>query len=261
MVALDGLADRVDVARAPEREVRCRGVEGAANLAWRALDELEREVGRSLPVAVTIEKAIPSEGGLGGGSSDAAATLVATDRLHELGLDAPALERVAARVGSDVPFFVRGGAQWGEGRGDRLRPGRCPAFAALVVRPGIGLATADVYRAFDRLGRDGHGWPPPGARSGSGNDGPGHLGELARWVGNDLWPAALALEPSLGRAARSLAAVGARPVLMSGSGSCLAGVFTDADAARAAAARLPPGSGVVGVVTPSARGVRLRADG
>jgi 4-diphosphocytidyl-2-C-methyl-D-erythritol kinase len=154
MVVFDGLADTVTVAAAEARSLSCPGIEGPQNLAWRALDELEAEAGQPLPTEVVIDKRIPAQAGLGGGSSDAAAVLVGADRAHGLGLGAARLERVAARVGSDVPFFVRGGAQWAEGRGERLRPASVPPFAALLAKPAAGLSTAAVYRAFDRL-------PPP----------------------------------------------------------------------------------------------------
>ena len=112
MVALDGPADLVTVAPAATRSVACPGLGGRANLAWRALDVLEDALGRRLPCAVAIEKRIPVGAGLGGGSSDAAATLVGANRLLGLGLDDADLEELAGRVGSDVPFFVRGGARW-----------------------------------------------------------------------------------------------------------------------------------------------------
>jgi len=254
LVALDGLADVVHVERSGTRVVRCPGVDGPANLAWSALDALEREAGRPLPVEVVIEKAIPSQAGLGGGSSDAAATLVAVSRLHGLDLDDTTLERIARSIGADVPFFVRGGAQWGSGRGERLRPGSSPPFAAILMRPEAGLSTPDVYRAFDRLAA------PAPVGDGAAEVPDGFAG-LPGWVRNDLWPAALALRPGLGRSARALAAVGARPVLMSGSGSCLAGFFLDLDTAREAAGRLPAGPGLRAVVTPSSRGVRPVPEG
>lgn len=246
MVALEGLADVVHMQRARERSIACPGVAERDNLAWAALDALEAELGRPLPLAVRIEKAIPSQAGLGGGSSDAAAVLVGADRLHRLALGADVLERVAARVGSDVPFFVRGGCQWGEGRGERLREGRAPCFAALLLRPQAGLSTPRVYAAYDRL-------PPPSPPVA----GPEPVGfnALLGWVRNDLWPAALALQPSLGRHARDLAATGARVIVMSGSGSCLAGLFPDRPSALAAAGRLPDGP-FRAVVTPSPHGVR-----
>jgi 4-diphosphocytidyl-2-C-methyl-D-erythritol kinase len=231
--------------------VRCPRIEGPANLAWRALDVLEAAAGRPLPTEVIIEKRIPSQAGLGGGSSDAAVTLVGADRLHGLGLGLARLERLAAEVGSDVPFLVRGGAQWAEGRGEVLRPATVPPFAALLTKPGAGLPTAEVYRALDRMSP-----PPPDpapalvARAGndaprdevvarSGND--PYRGEVVARSRNDLWPAALALAPRLGATARALAAAGADAVLLCGSGSCLAGLFRTRPEAEAAAAplRLP----------------------
>ncbi len=235
LVALDGLADTVTVAPSASRRVRCPGLEDAGNLAWRALDELEAEVGRPLPTEVVIDKRIPVQAGLGGGSSDAAATLVGADRAHGLDLGCARLERVAARVGSDVPFFVRGGVQWAEGRGERLRPATVPAFAAVLAKPETGLPTAAVYRAFDRLPPP----PPPddGALvAGSTND--PYRAEVVARARNDLWPAALALAPGLGATARALAAAGADAVLLCGSGACVAGILRTRPDAEAAAARL-----------------------
>lgn len=241
MVALDGLSDTVHVSRADVRSVVCPGIEGEANLAWRALDALETEVGRPLPVAVEIDKAIPAQAGLGGGSSDAAAVLRATDALHGLALGPERLEVVAARVGSDVPFFVRGGCQWAEGRGELLSPAPVPSFAAVLVRPpGPGLSTARVYAAFDRGPA-----PPPAGDP----DPPAGMPALARWVRNDLWLPALALAPSLGAAARALTAAGARAALLCGSGSCVAGLFDDRAAAEDAARRT--GCDPAIVVTPA----------
>ncbi len=230
MVALGGVADVVTAQRADRRTVVCEGIPGPDNLAWTALDALEAEVGRTLPLEVVIEKAIPAQAGLGGGSSDAAATLVAADRIHGLRLGDEGLERVAAGVGSDVPFFVRAGAQWARGRGEHLRPAFAPAFTAVLAKAPGGLSTAAVYAAFDRL-------PPPAPP----DDVPPPFGlpALAGWVRNDLWPAALALQPSLGATARALSAAGAEAVLLCGSGSCVAGLFAGRAAATAAHASLP----------------------
>jgi 4-diphosphocytidyl-2-C-methyl-D-erythritol kinase len=233
MVALDGLDDTVSVAPAPARRVSCPGIEGPANLAWRALDELEAEAGRPLPCAVAIEKRIPARAGLGGGSSDAAATLAGACRLHGLDLGPGRLERVAARVGSDVPFFVRGGSQWAEGRGERLAPAHVPRFAALLAKPAPGLSTAEVYRAFDRLPA-----PPPAPHEFACTRNDPSYREIVACSRNDLWGAALALAPRLGATARALAAAGADAVLLCGSGSCLAGLFPARADAEAAAGRL-----------------------
>ena len=232
MVALEGLSDTVTVARADERSVRCPGIDGADNLAWRALDALERHAGRALPVRVSIVKRIPAQAGLGGGSSDAAATLIATATLFGLRATHEDLERVGAEVGSDVPFFVCAGAQWAEGRGERLAPAAAPPFAALVAVPRFGCSTAEVYAAFDRLAP-----PPPD----DGADVPGSAVELGAWVRNDLWPASLAIRPRLGRIARDLAATGAVATLLCGSGSGVAAVYTDRGAAGRAQGRLAGG--------------------
>ena len=243
MVALDTPCDRVRVETAPERAVVCPGIEGPANLAWAALDALEREVGRPLPLRVEIAKAIPAQAGLGGGSSDAAAVLVGADRLLRLGLGVARLERVAARVGSDVPFFVRGGTQWAEGRGEALTPARAPRFAALLSMPAAGLPTGAVYARFDQGPA-----PPPAGDA----ELPPAMPALAGWLRNDLWPAARALAPELAEREAALRAAGAPAVLLCGSGACMAGIFPDRTAAEAAAERLDaPGFRVV--ASPAAR--------
>ena len=229
MVTLDTLADTVTLSAAPGRAVHCVGLDDRANLAWRALDALEAAVARPLPCVVEIDKHIPTQAGMGGGSSDAAATLVGANRLFDLGLDERMLETIAAQVGSDVPFFIRGGAQWAEGRGERLTPAPMPNFAAVIVKPPFGLSTADVYRTFDRL-------PTPGPADGT--DPPARMAGLAAWVRNDLWPAAASLRPELHDLAGELASVGARSTLLCGSGSALAGFFDDPAAAALAAARI-----------------------
>jgi 4-diphosphocytidyl-2-C-methyl-D-erythritol kinase len=136
-------------------------------------------------------------------------------------------------VGSDVPFFVRGGARWAGGRGERLdREGvEAPDFAALLAMPRSGLATPAVYAAFDRM-------RPPAPDD--GRRAPGGMPALAAWARNDLWPPALALRPGLGALARALRAAGARAALLCGSGSALAGLVDDRGAAERVLRRLPP---------------------
>ena len=229
MVALDGLADTVTVAVASHRAVRCDGLDDEANLAWRALDALQAAVGRPLPCVVEIDKRIPTQAGLGGGSSDAAAAILGASRLFDLGFDSGALETVAAQVGSDVPFFIRGGAQWAEGRGERLTPTAIPSFTAVIVKPPFGLPTADVYRAFDNLPA-----PEPDPRI----DPPSGMPALASWVRNDLLQAARSLRPELEDVATNLRGRGARSTLLCGSGSAVAGLFDDASVARVAREQL-----------------------
>ena len=229
MVALSGLDDTVTITRSGARTVRCPSIEGPANLAWRALDALERRIGRPITCGVDIEKRIPAQAGLGGGSSDAAATLHGANRLLQLGLDDAALESVASEVGSDVPFFIRGGAQWAAGRGELLRPARPPRFAALIAVPSFGLATADVYRAFDE---------GPAPTHGDDLDPPDGMPLLARWVRNDLWPAARGLQPALDRIAGALEDAGAGVALLCGSGAAVAGLYPSVASARRGAVSL-----------------------
>ena len=136
---------------------------------------------------------------------------------------------MAARVGSDVPFFVRGGAQWAEGRGEALTPARAPRFAALLTMPAEGLSTGAVYARFDQDPA-----PPPAGE----DEPPPAMPALAEWLRNDLWPAARALAPALAEREAALRAAGAPAVLLCGSGACMAGIFPDRAAAEAAAARL-----------------------
>ncbi len=241
MMALAGLEDEVRIAAAPERTLICPGAPaGPANLAWRAVDALEAVCSRALPVRIEIVKRIPLQAGLGGGSSDAAAVLVGINALFGLGLAPAELEGVAASLGADVPFFVRGGTQWATGRGERLTPQPLPEdLWAVICGPVASLSTADVYRAFDELGATTplDTAPPTGTWARGG------------WVANDLWPAARALAPALDDAADQLARAGARAVLLCGSGGAIAGLWARRATAESAAARLPA---AIAVTTPQA---------
>jgi 4-diphosphocytidyl-2-C-methyl-D-erythritol kinase len=124
---------------------------GRANLiyqAWRLLREkYPQRVGG---IAVDLEKAIPMGAGLGGGSADAAATLMAVGKLFGLGLEPRQLERLAAELGSDVPFFIRGGAARARGRGERIEriASRLPATHLVIVWPGFASPTPAAYDAL-----------------------------------------------------------------------------------------------------------------
>jgi len=250
MVAIDWVdAVRVRPARGPTDLLSVRGLPapaGARNLALRAV-RAWRDAGARGHVSVTLTKRLWSGAGLGGGSSDAAATLRALSRLVPLPAADPVA--VAARVGSDVPFFVTGwvGAV-ATGRGERLAvaPALPTTWRVVLVRPPWSLSTAAVYRRADRLPG---GTPPPGrsdalrqvlarAQAGGGDAGGEQaLTEVAGLVRNDLWPAALSLRPGMAQVRAALAAaVGPhRPVLLAGSGSAMFALVEDgALAARAA---------------------------
>ena len=118
------LADEIDLEPAERLSVDCDdpSLRGEANLAWRAAVSLAGRAGMEPQAQVFIRKRIPTGMGLGGGSSDAASVLVGLNHLWELGLSAPELEEIAAELGSDVPFFIRGGTALAQGRGEALTP-------------------------------------------------------------------------------------------------------------------------------------------
>jgi 4-diphosphocytidyl-2-C-methyl-D-erythritol kinase len=215
------LFDRVAVRPAGELSVRCAhpGVpQGPGNLAWRAAEELGAAVGREPRVAIAIRKRIPVASGLGGGSADAAAVLTALSALW--GVGGEVLAQVAARLGSDVPFFLTGGTALATGRGERVRPlPPLPAWPALVVRPPFGIATADAYAAFDRLGEGAGSQPDVSAavRAVERRD----RRALARACGNALEAAVTGSHPVLAEAVAGLRAAGALAALLCGSGSAL----------------------------------------
>ncbi len=225
------LADSIEVGEAERDEVVCPGVE-EENLAARALAAL-REAGWSRsPLRVEIEKRTPVAAGLGGGSADAAAVLrLAAGEVADL-------QRIAARLGADVPSQLVPALALVRGAGEEVERLPEPAEHAVVLLPGGGgLSTAEVFAEADRLGL---GRPP-----GELDELAGHLREAAgggasplAYMGllaNDLEPAALSLRPGIGDALDALRAAGAPLVLLTGSGPTVFGLFEDLAAAREAA--------------------------
>jgi 4-diphosphocytidyl-2-C-methyl-D-erythritol kinase len=219
------LFDDVTVRTADELSLEIRG-EGAdqlpsdeRNLAWQAAELMAQHVGRALDVSITIEKSIPVAGGMGGGSADAAAVLLAMNTLWELGVPRRDLHALAARLGSDVPFALHGGTALGTGRGERLATvlARNVFHWVLAFAHG-GLSTTAVFTELDRLRKTG---PPPRL----GEPGPvlaalagGDPQRLAPLLGNDLQAAAVSLEPELRRTLRAGVEAGALAGIVSGSG-------------------------------------------
>ena len=122
------------------------------NIAYRAVEQLAEALGRSEDeqIEVFIEKRIPYQAGLGGGSSDAAATLVGMAQVWGIASDHPAIEQVARALGSDVAFFLKGGCALFDGAGERFVRSIAPRRDSIVIiKPEQGLSTADVYRTFD----------------------------------------------------------------------------------------------------------------
>jgi len=244
------LFDEVTVAEADRTSVTVSGEGGPAvplgpaNLAVRAAVALARATSRRARgvagVSIEIRKRIPVAAGLAGGSADAAAALVACNELWRTGLTVAELSKVAARLGSDVPFALLGGTAVGLGRGERLTRALVAGGYHWVLAFGAaGLATPDVYAACDRLraarpSPDGdRGVPAPtlstelmsALRSGD----PAAVGPL---LSNDLQPAALSLQPLLRRALAAGREAGALGAIVSGSGPTCAFLAGDEDAAR-----------------------------
>ena len=119
------------------------------DLCVRAARALQQASGTTLGAHIGITKRLPSQAGLGGGSSDAATCLLALNRLWGLGWSRPALERIGLALGADVPFFLRGRNAWVEGVGERITPIDLPAARFVVVQPDQGLETARIFSAPD----------------------------------------------------------------------------------------------------------------
>ncbi|OJW13651.1 MAG: 4-(cytidine 5'-diphospho)-2-C-methyl-D-erythritol kinase [Planctomycetales bacterium 71-10] len=217
------------------------------NLVVRAAEALKRSSGVRSGARIALKKAIPAQAGLAGGSSDAAATLTALDRLWNLGTPPGRLAELAAGIGSDVAFFLHGPAAACRGRGERVEPlSLSNSLTFVLVAPRVGLSTADVYRRLT---------PPETPESiGPALDALA-LGDpeaLGRSLFNRLQPVAEAIRPELASVRDALADL--RPhlcgSLMSGSGSAYFGLARDAESAKRAADVLTPlGLGSVRVVT------------
>lgn len=123
-----------------------QGVPAEANLVVRAARLLQAETGCRLGADIVLEKRLPMGGGIGGGSSDAATTLLGLNRLWELGLKEDQLVALGLRLGADVPVFVRGRAAFAEGVGERLEPVEIAEPWYLVLMPDVHIGTADVFR-------------------------------------------------------------------------------------------------------------------
>jgi 4-diphosphocytidyl-2-C-methyl-D-erythritol kinase len=205
------------------------------NLAWKAAAALQAYAGVRRGVAIRIEKRIPVAGGMGGGSSNAAAVLMGLDRLWGTGLGRDGLLPLARRLGADVPFFLYGGTALGLSRGDEIWPLHHQVEAFWVmVDPGRPVSTAAVFRRIDASLT-----PRPNSRTifrFVSQEGEG----VAAWaaLSNDLERAALEeaaeLVRPLGRIRATLVAGGARLAALSGSGSSFFGIFEDGASARAA---------------------------
>ncbi|MEW6611912.1 MAG: 4-(cytidine 5'-diphospho)-2-C-methyl-D-erythritol kinase [Pseudomonadota bacterium] len=211
--------------RGPRRLSGLDGVAPADDLCVRAAQLLQDETGQREGVGIHLDKHLPLGGGLGGGSSDAATTLLVLNRLLDLGLSMDELAELGLRLGADVPVFVRGRAAWAEGVGEALQPlPDLPTPWYVVVHPGVAVSTREVFSA------------PELTRSHS-------LLTIRDFLEgaqeNTLQPVVQARYPAVAQALSWLAAQGARDARLTGSGACVFGACGDAEAARTVAARVP----------------------
>jgi len=207
------------------------GVAEADDLAVRAARLLQSSGNIELGADIVVEKEIPSGAGLGGGSSDAATTLMALDAVWGLDLGAERLAELGLRLGADVPVFVRGHNAWAEGVGERLSAIDLPSAWYVLVDPQVHVPTAELFQAAD-LTRDALPVKMSDFVSGAGAFDP------VQW-GNAFEPVLRQREPAVEAAFAALARIGV-PRLTGSGGACFV-EFDDVASAQAALDALPAG--------------------
>ncbi len=220
-----------------------------SNLVWRAAEALWRSLRRQGPVKdvlVRLHKRIPLQGGLGGGSTDAAATLAALAHAWRVPLRPNQFIDVAATLGADVPFFLSGGTALGLGRGDEIYPlADLPRHWVVLLIPGFGVATVDAYGWYDAE-RD----PARGPMVREAQYVPGPWPSRAAQMINDLEAPIARHHPDIEQMKTALRRAGALAAAMSGSGSTVFGLFQKRKDAVLAVERLS-GSGWRVILTES----------
>jgi 4-diphosphocytidyl-2-C-methyl-D-erythritol kinase len=216
------------------------------NLVWKAAMLLWEAAGREgapRDTTITLQKHIPMQAGLGGGSSDAATALLGLRTLWNVRVTDEQIRALGAHLGSDVPFFFTGGTALGLGRGDEIYPlEQLPRYWIVLAIPPFGVATKDAYRWFDEAHRD-------GVQFSAGQAAENRTRPLFPNVPliNDLEEPVAARHPMIAQLKQRLTDRGALLAAMSGSGSTVFGVFGSTAAASRAAAALKGGG--VGIIT------------
>ncbi len=192
------------------------------DLTVKAAQMLQRQYEVTSGVDILIDKQIPMGGGLGGGSSNAATTLMALNRLWQLGLSRIQLQAIGLQLGADVPLFIFGHNAWGEGIGERLTRLDLPESCYLIVHPNIFVSTAEVFSAQD-LTRDCHPITIRAFLEGAGS--------------NVCQPVAAKLYPPIQQAIDWLNQFS--PARMTGTGACVFAAFDSAENANIVKSQLP----------------------
>lgn len=209
---------------------------GADNLALRAWLALKAACGLDFCLQIEIEKEIPLAAGLAGGSSDAAAVLLAANEAFSLGLSPAQLAEIGLQLGADVPFCLLGGAAIAEGIGERLQAlDSLPRYHLVLANPGFALSTATVFQQYDEGPKDEKiEFDFPGLVAALQN---GDISTLGGRMANRLQPLVQKKYPQVARLAADMFAQGLYP-LMSGSGPSVLGLAGGAEHALAAAVAL-----------------------
>jgi len=231
--------DRIELAEAEKDSFSVSGsfadgvVTDGTNLVLRARDALRAALPHaSARVSIKLEKNLPVASGIGGGSTDAAATLRGLAKLWDLDAGHERLSDIAAELGADLPMCIAAKPLLARGTGDELAPvAGFPALGLVLVNPGVGVSTPAVFSALKK--RDNEGLPPL----------PRHIDfhTLRNWLEitrNDLEDAALSIEPSIGWAKAALMKADAGFARMSGSGATCFGLFETGNVAKRAAAQI-----------------------
>jgi 4-diphosphocytidyl-2-C-methyl-D-erythritol kinase len=211
--------------RQVRRESDFPGVAEADDLCVRAARLLQESAGVTRGVTIRLEKCLPLGGGLGGGSSDAATTLIALNRLWGVDWPRERLQDLGLKLGADVPFFIFGRTAFVEGVGETLQPVPLPTAWYVVIEPGVVVPTKEVFAAPE-LTRNTKLIKIHDLSAGPQD-----------WWHNDLEPVVCARYPAVADAISWLGAHG--PARMSGSGACVFAPFAGREAAESVAARLP----------------------
>jgi 4-diphosphocytidyl-2-C-methyl-D-erythritol kinase len=207
-----------------------RRTEGPADLSesqdlcLRAARRLQAVGATPKGVDIRLTKRIPIQGGLGGGSSDAATTLVALNEMWGLGLEPERLVELGLELGADIPLFIHGHSAWGEGVGERLTPLALPSRHFAIVFPGVGIRTADVFQASELTRKT----PKTTIR-----------GFLKAGGHNDCEPVVAGRSPEVRNALAWLSSRGR--ARLTGTGSCVFAEFADRESAETALVGLPAG--------------------